>query len=155
MIGFMLIGEIEEKTNTRFKNVDDFEQYIEAKDNSGSYGDVSAERFNRTIRELLKKTVSQQGDAKWIDTLTTKTKQYKNRVHTSTRLSSKDASLKKKEGFVYKNLLDKRKKMKPKFQVNNLVKTAVLRETFSKGGTTNWSQKLYRITEIVNDKKPS
>ena len=32
----MLIGEIEQKTNIRFKNVDDFENYIDAIDN-GAY----------------------------------------------------------------------------------------------------------------------
>ena len=31
----MLVGEIEQKTNVRFKNVDDFESYINAIDNSG------------------------------------------------------------------------------------------------------------------------
>ena len=65
------------------------------------------------------------------------------------------ASLKKNEGFVYKNLLDKRKKIKPKFQVNDLVRTADLKRTFSKGDTTNWSYKLYKITETINDTIPS
>ena len=46
---------------------------------------------------------------------------------------------------------DKRKKVKPKFQINYLVGTAGLKETFSKGDTTNWSYKLYKITEIIND----
>ena len=35
LIGSMLVGEIEQKTNNRFKNVDDFESYINAIDNSG------------------------------------------------------------------------------------------------------------------------
>ena len=35
LIGSMLVGEIEQKTNIRFKNVDDFENYINAIDNSG------------------------------------------------------------------------------------------------------------------------
>ena len=61
------------------------------------------------------------------------------------------ASLKKNEGFVYKNLLDKRKKVKPKFQINDLVRTANLKKTFSKDDTTNWSNKLYKITEKIND----
>ena len=65
------------------------------------------------------------------------------------------ASLKKNEGYVYKNLLDKRKKVKPKFQINDLVRTADLKRTFSKGDTTNWSYKLYKITEIINDTVPS
>ena len=61
------------------------------------------------------------------------------------------ASLKKNEGYVYKNLLDKPKKVKPKFQKNGLVRTADLKKTFSKGDTINWSYKLYKITEIIND----
>ena len=119
------------------------------------YGAVFAEIFNRTIRDLLKKIVFERGDAKWIDILPTITEQYNNRIHTSTKLSPKDASLKKNEGFVYKNLLDKRKKVKPKFQINDLVGTADLKRTFSKGDTTNWSYKLYKITEIINDTIPT
>ena len=122
---------------------------------NSSYGAVFAERFNRTIRDLLKKIVFEQGDAKWIDILPTITEQYNNRRHTSTKLSPKDASLKKNEGFVYKNLLDKRKKIIPKFKINDLVRTADLKRTFSKGDTTNWSYKLYKITEIINDTIPS
>ena len=122
---------------------------------NSSYGAVFAERFNRTIRDLLKKIVFEQGDAKWIDILPTITEQYNNRIHTSTKLSPKDASLKENEGFVYKNLQDKRKKVKPNFQINDLVRTADLKKTFSKGDTTNWSYKLYNITEIINDTIPS
>ena len=97
----------------------------------------------------------EKGDGNWIDILPTITKQYNNRIHSSTELTPIQASLKKNEGFVYKNLLDKRKKVKPKFQINDLVRTADLKKTFSKGDTTNWSYKLYKITEIINDTIPS
>ena len=80
-----------------------------------SVGAVFAERFNRTIREVLKKIVFEQGDAKWVDILPTITKHYNNRIHSSTKLSPIQASLKKNEGFAYKKLLDKRKKVTPKF----------------------------------------
>ena len=63
--------------------------------------------------------------------------------------------MKKNEGYVHINLLDKRKKVKPKFQINHLVRTADLKKMFSKGDTTNWSYKLYKITEIINDTTPS
>ena len=82
-------------------------------------------------------------------------KQYNNKVHSSTKLTTIQAILKKNEGFVYKSLIDKRNKSKPKFQINDLVRTADLKSTFSKGDTTNWSYKLYKITEIVNDTIPS
>ena len=116
-----------------------------------SYGAVFAERFDLTIRNLLKRPVFEKGDANWIDVLPTITKQYNNRVHTSTKLSPKDASLKKNEGYVYINLLDKRKQIKPKFQINDLVRVADLKKTFSESDTTNWSYKLYKITEIINE----
>ena len=62
---------------------------------NSSLGAVFAERFNRTIRDLLKRPVFEKGDGKWIDILPTITKQYNNRIHTSTKLSPKDASFKK------------------------------------------------------------
>ena len=60
-----------------------------------SLGAVFAERFNRTIRDILKKIVFEQGDGKWIDILPTITKQYNNRIHSSTKLTPIQASLKK------------------------------------------------------------
>ena len=87
-------------------------------------GAVFAERFNRTIRALLKKPVFEKGDVKWIDVLPTITKQYNIRIHSSTKFTPIQASLKKNEGYVYKILLDKRRKITPKFQINNLVSTA-------------------------------
>ena len=70
-------------------------------------------------------------DGKWIDILPVITKQYNNRVHSSTKLTPIHASSKKNEGYVYKNLIDERKKIKTKFQINDLVRTADLKKTFS------------------------
>ena len=122
---------------------------------NSSYGAVFAERFNKTIRDLLKRPVFEKCDGKWIDFLPTITKQYNNKVHSSTKLTPIQASLNKNEGYVYKNLLDKRKKVTPKFQVNDLIRTADIKKTFSKGDTTNWSYKLYKITELIIDTIPS
>ena len=76
-------------------------------------------------------------------------------MHSSTKLTPIQAGFKKNEGSIYKNLIDKRNKIKPKFQINDLVRTADLKKRFSKGDTTNWSYKLYKITEIINDTIPS
>ena len=62
---------------------------------NSSNGAVIAERFNRTIRDLLKKPVFEKGDVIWIDVLGKITKQYNNRVHSSTKLTPIQASLKK------------------------------------------------------------
>ena len=60
------------------------------------------------------------------------------------------ASLKKNEGFVYNSLLDKRKKILPKFQANDLVRKADLMKTFSKSDTTCWFYILCKITKIIS-----
>ena len=62
---------------------------------NNSSGAVFAERFDRTIRDLLEKPVFEKGDSNSIDILPTITKQNKNRIHSSTELSLIEASLKK------------------------------------------------------------
>ena len=62
----------------------------------------------------------------------TKTKQYDKRVHSSTKLTPIPSSLKKNEIYVCQNFLYKRWKINAKFQVNDLVKTADSKRTFSK-----------------------
>ena len=64
-------------------------------------------------------------------------------------------SLKKNEAFVYKNLLDKRKKIKPKYEIGDLIRTADLKKTVSKSDTTNWSYIWYKIAEIIKDTIPT
>ena len=86
-----------------YKNVfQDFlnENNIKIFSRSASLGAVFAERFNRTIRDLLQRPVFENGDDILIDVLQTKTKQYNFRVHTSTKLTPVQASLKKmKDSF--------------------------------------------------------
>ena len=63
--------------------------------------------------------------------------------------------MKKNEGYVYKNILDERKKIKTKYEIGDLVRTEDLKKTFSKGDTTNWSYNMYKITEIIKDTIPA
>ena len=117
-------------------------------------GDVFAENFDITITDLLKRPVFEQNDGNWIDILPTVTKHSNTRFLSSIKLSPMKASLKKNEGYAYKFLLDKRKKVQPKFQVNDLVGTAVISKMFSKSDMTKWSYKLYKDTAIINDTIP-
>ena len=81
-------------------------------------------------------------------------KQYTNRTHSSSKQTPIEASLKKKEGYVYEMLLDKRNKIKPKFRVNDLVRVADLRKTFPKGDSTNWFFYLYKFAEVIIETIP-
>ena len=62
---------------------------------NSSYGAVIAERFNRTIKGLLKRPAFERGDGSWNDILQSITKQYNNTIHSSTKLTPIQASLEK------------------------------------------------------------
>ena len=68
-----------------------------------SVGAVFLERFELSIRYLLKKAVFEREDGNWIAFLPTITKQCNNRVPTSTKLTPVQASLKKTEVMFTKN----------------------------------------------------
>ena len=99
---------------------------------------------------FLKKVGFEKGDGNWINILATILKQYNNRNPSSTKLTPIRSICKKNEGFVYHKLVDKRKKVKPKFQLNDLLRTTGLRKSFPKGETTICSNQLHEITENVN-----
>ena len=80
---------------------------IQLHSGNSSLGSVFAERFNRSIKDLLKKPVFEKGDGNWIKVLPTIRKQYNNRGHSTTNLTPIKASLQKNEGVVYNKLLDK------------------------------------------------
>ena len=114
-----------------------------------------AERVIRTIRNLLKKPVFKKGKADWISELPSVVKKYNNTIHSSIKITPNQASRKVNERKVYYNLKDKRSKLNPKFKIGQLVRTADIKKVFSKGDSTNYSYKLYTITEVIHDTIPS
>ena len=118
-------------------------------------GPSIAERVNRTIRNLLKKPVFEKGNADWLTELPSIIKQYNNTIHHSIKMKPIDASNKSNQKLVYNNLKDEREVRKPKLKLGVLVRTAGIKKVFSKGDSTNWSYKLYTITEIIHDTIPS
>ena len=118
-------------------------------------GPSIAERVIRTVRNLLKKPVFEKGNADWLSELPSVIKQYKNTVHHSSKMKSIDASKKSNEKIVFSNLKDKREIQKPIYKLGQLVRTADIKKVFSKGDSTNWSYKLYTITEVIHDIIPS
>ena len=118
-------------------------------------GAVFAERFNRTVRNLLKKPVFEKGKADWLSELPSVIKKYNNTFHHSIKMTPIQASKKSNEKEVYSNLRDDRVKQKPKFKLGQLVRTADIKRVFSKGDSTNYSYKLHTITEVIHDTIPS
>ena len=130
------------------KNIQHYSRYTDK-------GPSIAKRVIRTIRNLLKKPIFEKGKASWIDELPSVVKQYNNTIHSSLKMTPIQASKKSNKKLVYNNLKDDREVRKPKFKLGQLVRTADIKKVFSKGDSTNWSYKLYTITEVIHDTIPS
>ena len=70
-------------------------------------------------------------------------------------MTPNQASKKSNEKLVYTNLKDNREVPKPKINLGQLVCTADFKKVFSKGDSTKYSYKLYKITEAIHDTIPS
>ena len=126
------------------KNIHHYSRFT---DRSPSIG----ERVIQTVRNLLRKPVFEKGNANWLSELPSITKKYNNTFHHSIKMTPNQASKKSNEKLVYSNLQDGRVKQKPKYNIGQLVRTADIKKMFSKGDSTNWSYKLYTITEVLHD----
>ena len=130
------------------KNIHHYSRYTDK-------GPSIAERVIRTIRNLLKKPVFEKGNANWLSELPSVIKQYNNTIHHSMKMTPIQASKISNQKLVYSNLQDKPKILNPKYKLGQLVRTADIKRVFSKGDSTNWSYKLYTITEIIHNTIPS
>ena len=130
------------------KNIQHYPRYTDK-------GPSIAERVIKTVRSLLKKLLFEKGTADWLSELPSVIKKYNNTIHHSTKMKPIDASKKSNRKFVYNNLKDTREIQKPKFKLGQLVRTADIKKVFSKGDSTNYSYKLYTITEVIHDTIPS
>ena len=126
------------------KNIQHYSRYTDK-------GPSIAERVIRTVCNLLKKPVFLAGEASWINELPSVIKQYSNTIHSSIKMTPIQASKKSNEKEVYSNLQDRRVKQQPKFKLGDLVRTSDVKRVFSNGDSTNYSYKLYTITEIIHE----
>ena len=118
-------------------------------------GPSIAERVIRTLRNLSKKPVFGKGRADWLSELSSVVNKYNNTIHSSTKKTPIQASKESNEKIVFDNLRDDRQKQRPKYKLGQLVRTSDIEKVFSKGDSTNWSYKLYTLTEVIHDAIPS
>ena len=109
----------------------------------------------RSLRTLLKKPVFEKGNADWLSELPSVIRKYNNIIHHSNKMTPVQASKKAKETKVFDNLPFKREKLNPKFKLGQLIRTADIKRVFSKGDSTNFSLRIYPITEAIHDTNPS
>ena len=106
------------------------------------------ERFNRIILNKIYKNFTLNNNTIWIKNLNKLVKEYNNSYHRTIKMKRIDASKKSNENIVRKNynfeIIDK----KPKFSIGDKVRISLLKNTFEKGYTSNWSEQIYIIYDI-------
>ena len=114
-----------------------------------TYGDsksVVAERFIRTLRDLMTRKFTAQQSYAWVKMLPHLVKFYNNKFHKTIRMTPTQASDPKNSIQVFLRLQSnhgtERKKKKPKFSVGDQVRISRLKGTFEKGSDTNWSHEV-------------
>ena len=98
-----------------------------------------AERWIRTMKEKMFKYFTDNNTNKYIDLLPKLVEDYNNTVHSSTKLTPIEASKKKNELTVWRNLYPDRYKINnltPKFSVGDEVRITKKKTVFEKGYTT-------------------
>ena len=110
-----------------------------------------AERWIRTMKEKMFKYFTDNNTYNYIDALPELVEDYNNTVHSSTKLTPIEASKKKNELTVWRNLYPDRYKtsrLNPKFSVGDEVRITKKKKVFEKGYTTRWTEEIFTIKEI-------
>ena len=96
------------------------------------------------------KYFSANSTKKYVDVLDALVDQYNNKVHSSIRMTPTEASLKKNEAKVWRNLYpeDMREDAVPKFSIGEKVRITKKKGTFEKGYTQRWTEEVCTLSSI-------
>jgi hypothetical protein len=107
------------------------------------------ERFNRTIKSLLYRQFTVQGDYGWLKILPNLVQQYNNTLHRSIGMKPVQVnSRNEKELIEHLNAIPKRSLVRNKFQLYDLVRISKYKHIFRKGYLPNWSNELFTISKV-------
>ena len=107
------------------------------------------ERYNRTILNKIYKNFTLNNNTIWINDLNKLTNEYNNSYHRSIKMKPILASKKSNENNVRNNLYNfKYTNKKPKFSIGDRVRVSLLKNTFEKSYTSNYSQEIFIIDDI-------
>lgn len=108
-----------------------------------------AERFNRSLKNLMWKHFSHSGGHKWIKMLPKLIDQYNNTFHRTIKMKPIDVN-RSVERELLNTVYTPRIawKLKSKFKIGDHVRISKYKHTFYKGYTPNWTTEIFRIRKI-------
>ena len=109
------------------------------------------ERWIRTMKGRMWKYFTDNNTNVYIGILPDLVEDYNNTWHSSIKMTPVEASKKKNELTVWRNLYPDRLKnidINPKFSIGDKVRISKKKKTFEKGYTTRWTEEIFTITKI-------
>ena len=105
------------------------------------------ERFNRTIKEKMFKYSSANNTRKYVDVLDLLVYQYYNTIHSSIKMTQKEASREENENKVWRNLYPGfgGKTLTPKFSIGDNDRITKRKNLFDKGYTQRWTEVVFKF----------
>ena len=109
------------------------------------------ERWIRTMKDKMWKHFTDSRTYTYMNVLPDLVEDYNNTVHSSIKMTPVEASKKKNELTVWRNLYPnrfKKSRLTPKFSVGDVVRINKKKKVFEKGYTTRWTEEIFMIKEI-------
>ena len=116
----------------------------------GEHKSAIAERFNRTLKEMMWRRFTTGKTRNWIDMLDELLIRYNKYYHRTIRMRPVDASKKENESEVWENLFrdDEEARKSEKFKIGDTVRISRIKGIFEHGFLPNWTEQIYKIHEI-------
>ena len=107
-------------------------------------------RFNRIIKQQMFKHFSANNTRKCVGLLYLLVDQYNNAIHSSIKITPKEASHKENENKVWRNLYPEfgGRILSPKFSIGDNVRIIKKKKTFDKQYTQGWTEEVFKISKI-------
>ena len=111
---------------------------------------VVVERFNRTLKTRMWKYFSANSTSRYIDVLPHLVEKYNTTKHRGVRMTPTEASREKNADRIRDSLGEKSPLSRStKFQIDDHVRLVKQKRHFEKGYTPNWTEEVFRITDIL------
>ncbi len=147
---YLWVDKGKEYYNSKFENLLE-QQNIKMYSTENEEKSSVCERWNRTIKNIMWKQFTIQGNTVYLDILPKILEEYNNNIHSSIKMSPTEASKKSNEQSVYYNLNSGNDNIQSelKFNIGDKVRISKYkRNVFDKGYTPNWTEEIFVIDKI-------
>ena len=113
------------------------------------------ERWNRTLKSRMYRMFTERNSLKWVDMLEDLVSDYNNTTHRTTQM--KPAYVNEKNQYkVLHRIQEQQQKKKRKnalksgqrYRIGDIVRVSRAKSSFAKGYTPNWTEELFKVSEV-------